>query len=164
MLWGVTMVFRFNLKKFLISIVLPLVVGGVSALITSGNMNLYSQITRPPLSPPSWIFPVVWTILYILMGISLYLVWNSNADTDKKRQAFIFFGIQLFLNFIWSPMFFNMRWFLFAFIVLIFMWIFALGMLISFYRISKPAGLLQIPYIIWLTFAGYLNFTIYLLN
>lgn len=158
------MVFRFNLKKFLISIVLPLVVGGVSALITSGNMNLYSQITRPPLSPPSWIFPVVWTILYILMGISLYLVWNSNADTDKKRQAFIFFGIQLFLNFIWSPMFFNMRWFLFAFIVLIFMWIFALGMLISFYRISKPAGLLQIPYIIWLTFAGYLNFTIYLLN
>ncbi len=158
------MVFKFNLKRFLISIAIPLIVGGLSAIITRGDMNLYSQIIRPPLSPPSWLFPVVWTILYTLMGISLYLVWNSNASCIAKRNAYIFFGVQLFLNFIWSPIFFSGRQFLLAFIVLILMWLFTLGMIVSFYRISKPAGLLQIPYILWLTFAGYLNFAIYLLN
>ena len=158
------MVFRFNLKRFLISIAIPLITGGLSALITSGNMDLYSQINQPPLAPPSWVFPVVWTILYSLMGISLYLVWNSNAIYSDKRRAYIFFGAQLFLNFIWSPIFFGMQQFLLAFIVLIFMWIFTLGMILSFYKISKPAGLLQIPYLLWLTFAGYLNFAIYLLN
>lgn len=158
------MVFKFNLKRFLISIAIPLIVGGLSAFITSGNMDIYSQIVRPPLSPPSWLFPVAWSILYLLMGISLYLVWNSDADGNQKRIAFIIFGIQLFLNFIWSPIFFGGRQFLLAFIVLILMWIFTLGMIVSFYRISKPAGLLQIPYILWLSFAGYLNFAIYLLN
>lgn len=164
MLWGVIMVFKFNLKRFLISIAIPLIVGGVSAFITRGNMDLYSQINQPPLSPPAWLFPVVWTILYTLMGISLYLVWNSKASYNDKRLAYILFGVQLFLNFIWSPIFFNMQWFLFAFIVLVLLWFFTLGMLIAFYKISKLAGLLQIPYILWLTFAGYLNFAIYLLN
>lgn len=158
------MVFKFNLKRFLISIAIPLIVGGVSAFITRGSMDLYSQINQPPLSPPSWLFPVVWTILYTLMGISLYLVWNSNTSYSDKRRAYIFFGVQLFLNFIWSPIFFIGRQYLLAFIVLILMWIFTLGMIVSFYKISKPAGLLQIPYLLWLTFAGYLNFAIYLLN
>ncbi len=158
------MVFKFNLKRFLISVAIPLVVGGLSAFITRGNMDLYSQINRPPLSPPAWLFPVVWTILYTLMGISLYLVWNSDGEYNEKRNAYIFFAIQLFLNFIWSPIFFGGRQFLLAFIVLILMWIFTLGMIVGFYRISKPAGLLQIPYILWLSFAGHLNFAIYLLN
>ncbi len=158
------MVFKFNLKRFLVSIAIPLIIGGLSAILTSRNMEIYSQIIRPPLSPPSWVFPVVWTILYTLMGVSLYIVWNSNTNENEKRRAFILFGIQLFLNFIWSPIFFNMQWFLLAFIVLIFLWIFTLFMIISFYRISKLAGLLQIPYLLWLTFAGYLNFAIYLLN
>lgn len=164
MLWGVFMVFKFNLKRFLISIAIPLVTGGFSALITRGNMDLYPQINQPPSAPPAWVFPVVWTILYTLMGISLYLVWNSNSGKDEKQRAVIFFGAQLFLNFIWSPIFFGLQQFLLAFIVLILMWIFTLGMIISFYKISKPAGLLQIPYLLWLTFAGYLNFAIYLLN
>ena len=158
------MVFKFNLKRFLISIAIPLLVGGLSAIITRGDMDLYSQIKNPPLSPPGWLFPVAWSILYTLMGISLYLVWNSNARYIAKRNAYIFFGVQLFLNFIWSPIFFVGRQFLLAFIVLILMWSFTFGMIVSFYRISKLAGLLQIPYILWLTFAGYLNFAIYLLN
>lgn len=158
------MVFKFNLKKFLISIAIPLVTGGLSAFITRDDMDLYLQINQPPLSPPGWIFPVVWSILYTLMGISLYLIWNSGANKDEKRRAFVFFAAQLFLNFIWSPIFFGSRQFLLAFIVLILMWIFTLGMIVSFYKISKPAGLLQIPYLLWLTFAGYLNFAIYLLN
>ncbi len=158
------MVFKFNLKRFLISLALPLAVGGLSALITKDNMDLYSEIITPPLSPPGWVFPVVWTILYALMGVSLYLVWSSNVAFYKKQRAFTFFGIQLLLNFIWSPIFFNERWFLLAFMVLVLLWIFTLLMITSFYKISKVAGLLQIPYIIWLSFAGYLNLAIYLLN
>ena len=158
------MVFKFNLKRFLISIAIPLIVGGLSALITSENMNLYSKIETPPLSPPGWIFHVVWTILYTLMGVSFYLVWNSNATIFEKKQAFAIYAIQLFLNFIWSPIFFNMRAYLIAFIVLLALWGFVLAMIIKFYKISKLAGILQIPYLIWLTFAGYLNLAIYLLN
>ena len=158
------MVFRFNLRKFLISIAIPLVVGGLSAFITRGDMDLYSKINQPQLAPPGWLFPVVWSILYTLMGISLYLVWNSDASFEDKRRAYILFGAQLFLNLIWSPIFFGMQRFLLAFIVLILMWIFTFGMILSFYKISKPAGLLQIPYLLWLTFAGYLNLAIYLLN
>lgn len=158
------MVFKFNLKRLLISIAIPLLVGGLSALITSGNMDIYSSIVSPPLSPPGWLFAVAWSILYFLMGVSLYLVWNTAANEGVKRQAFLLFGIQLFLNFIWSPIFFNKQWFLAAFVVLIALWIFAFLMVKSFYKISKKAGLLQIPYLLWLTFASYLNFAIYLLN
>ncbi len=164
MLWGVIMVFKFNLKRFLISLAIPLITGGLSAFITRGDMDIYQNFNQPPLAPPMWLFPVAWTILYALMGVSLYLVWNSNATYSQKQLAFIFFGIQLFLNFIWSPIFFSMQQFLLAFIVLVLMWIFTLGMILTFYRVSKPAGLLQIPYLLWLTFAGYLNFAIYLLN
>ncbi len=158
------MVLKFNLKRFLISIAIPLATGGLSALITRGNMDLYSQISRPSFSPPSLLFPAVWSFLYFLMGVSFYLVWSSGADEKEKRLALVFFGVQLFLNFIWSPIFFNMQRFLSAFIILLLLWIFTLGMIVLFYKISKFAGLLQIPYILWLTFAGYLNFTIYLLN
>lgn len=164
MLWGVIMVIKFNLKKFLISIAIPLLAGGLSALITKGDMDIYSQINTPPFSPPSWLFPITWSILYFLMGVSLYLVWSSKADFQNKQQAFMFFGIQLFLNFIWSPIFFSLQRYLLAFIVLVLMWLFTLGMIVSFYKISKAAGLMQIPYFLWLTFAGYLNFAIYLLN
>ena len=83
------MVLKFNLKRFLISLAIPIIAGAVSALIIKDDMNIYSTINRPPLSPPSWLFPVVWTILYALMGISLYLVWNSDASGVDKRRAFI---------------------------------------------------------------------------
>lgn len=158
------MVFKFNLKRFLISLAIPLLVGGLSALITRGNMDLYSKINVPPLAPPGWLFPVVWILLYALMGISLYLVWNSNTSDDKKRIAFILFGVQLFLNFIWSPVFFNMQNFLAALIILTLLWVTTIFMAIAFYKTEKYAGLIQIPYILWLTFAWYLNFAIYLLN
>lgn len=158
------MVFKFDLKRFLISVLIPLVVGGLSALITSGNMNIYSRIIRPPLSPPGWVFPVVWSLLYFLMGVSVYLVWNSASRDNIKRRAFILFGIQLALNFIWSPIFFNKQMFLLAFVVLIVLLLFTVLMILSFYKISKKAALLQLPYLLWLTFAAYLNFAIYLLN
>lgn len=158
------MVIKFNLKRFLISVAIPLSVGGLSALITKDNMNLYSKIVTPTFTPPGWLFPVVWTILYLLMGVSLYIIWNSEVDVYKKIRAFGIFAIQLSLNFIWSPIFFNMQWFLVALMVLVLLWLFTFGMILSFYNISKIAGILQIPYLLWLTFAGYLNLAIYLLN
>lgn len=158
------MIIKFNLKKFLISVAIPLLVGGFSALITMGDMDIYKEINTPPLSPPSWLFPVVWTILYFLMGVSLYLVWNKQDIYVDKKKAYLLFCLQLFLNFIWSPVFFTARSFLLAFIILVLLIITVVFMIVEFYNIDKRAGLLQIPYLIWLLFAAYLNMAIYILN
>ena len=158
------MIVKFNLKRLIISLLIPLAVGGLSAFVTRGDMDIYKTVERPPLSPPGIVFPIVWTVLYILMGISLYLIWNNGDTYADKTFAYTIFGFQLFLNFIWSPVFFSSQQYLLAFIILIILWISVLLMIISFYKIYKPAGLLQIPYLIWVTIAGYLNIGIYLLN
>lgn len=136
----------------------------MSSLITKDNMDLYSKISTPALSPPGWVFPVVWSALYVLMGVSLYLVLNNKIHTVSKTSAYVLFAVQLFFNFIWSPIFFNKQWFLLAFVVLVTLWLVTLAMTLKFYKLSKLASLLQIPYILWLTFAGYLNLAIYILN
>ena len=158
------MIFKIDLKKLIVSILIPLVVGGLSALISGGGMGFYETIKRPPLSPPGIVFPIVWSILYILMGISLYLVIVKKDMYQSKTSAYLFFALQLLLNFIWSPVFFSANEYLAAFIILILLWLSIIGMIVTFFKISKLAGLLQIPYLIWVTFAGYLNFAIYLLN
>ena len=150
-------------KKLLICIAIPLAVGGLSALLTAGNMDLYSEINQPALAPPSWLFPVVWTILFVLMGVALYLVLTTKTREDK-RGAVISFGVQLFFNFFWSLIFFNARAFLFAFVWLILLWMSIIANIYFFYKINKNAGKLLIPYLIWVTFAGYLNLAIFLLN
>ncbi len=164
MIWGVNMILKLNLKKLLISLAIPLATGGLSALITRNSRTIYETLNNPPLSPKPWVFPVVWSILYFLMGVSLYLVWNADTSYLRKKCAFILFGIQLALNFVWSPIFFTMQNFLLAFIILVLMWLATLFMIISFYKVSKPAAFLQIPYLLWLTFAAYLNYGVYLLN
>ncbi len=154
-----------KIKPYVISAAIALAVGGLSALLTAGNMDLYSQITPPPLAPPSILFPIVWTVLYTLMGISAAMIYLEKDSKPKEvSRALIVYAINLFLNFFWSIIFFNMQAFLFAFIWLVLLWVTVLIMIISFYRIKPIAGLLQIPYLIWLTFAGYLNLAIYLLN
>lgn len=163
-LGGEIMILHVNWKKLIISLLIPFAVGGLTAFLTRSDMEFYSTLDRPPLSPPGWLFPIVWGILYFLMGISLYLVWTSRARNHEKRAAFTIFGLQLFMNFLWSPVFFSMRRFLLAFIILVILWIFIIAMIIIFKRISRPAGLLQIPYLLWVTFAGYLNLGIYFLN
>ena len=150
-------------KKLLICIAIPLAVGGLSALFTAGNMDLYEEINQPPLAPPGWLFPVVWTILYILMGVALYLVIITRTREDKKT-AIIAFGVQLLFNFFWSIIFFNARAYLFAFVWLIFLWLAIIANIYFFYRINKNAGKLLIQYLVWVTFAGYLNLAIFLLN
>ena len=152
-------------KPYVYSIVLTLAVGGLSALLTAGNMNIYEKVKMPPLSPPSWLFPVVWTILYILMAISFARVYIERKNSPRmRRNAIAIYTLNLFFNFLWSILFFNCGAYLFSFIWLLALWIIILIMFLNFYRTDKTAGLLLLPYILWVTFAGYLNLAIYVLN
>lgn len=145
----------------MICLAIPLAVGGLSALLTKNSMDTFAAINKPVLSPPGWLFPVVWTILYILMGIASYLVLISEKP---HTAAFTVYGIQLIFNFFWSIIFFDLELYMFAFIWLVILWFLILKTTCMFYQISKPAGYLMLPYLLWVTFAGYLNLSIYLLN
>lgn len=149
-------------KTFIACLLIPLAVGALSAFLTRNSMNIYELIQQPPLAPPSWLFPIVWTLLYILMGISSYLI--STAYSEYKNEALILYGLQLILNFIWPLIFFLGQNYLIAFVVLIILWYVVLKMIQAFAEIRSLTAKLQIPYLIWLTFAGYLNLMIYFLN
>ena len=150
--------------ELLTCLLIPLSVGAISGVIAGGGIDGFNSMVKPPLSPPSWLFPIVWTILFILMGVASYLVLTSGEKKEDIVRALTFYGIQLFFNFFWSIIFFNLEWYLVAFIWLLVLWVLIIITTVSFYNISKTAGLLMIPYILWVTFAGYLNFGIYLLN
>lgn len=147
-------------KIYAKSILFPVLVGALIGLITSGFID-YNSLEQPFLSPPSIVFPIVWTILYILMGIS-YGILKSNSLLDSETN-FIYY-LQLFVNALWSIFFFVFKWRLFAFFWIILLIILVLAMIIKFYSKNKLSGLLQIPYLLWTLFATYLNFFIYLLN
>lgn len=153
-----------NKLLLVICIAIPLLVGGVASLITGGGMSAFTMLDQPPLSPPAILFPIVWTILYILMGISSYLILTSKADEETKKDALFIYGAQLLVNFLWPTFFFNFGWYLFSFFWLILLWILVFTMIRRFYAISKTAAYLNIPYLVWLTFAAYLNLGIYFLN
>lgn len=152
-----------NLKKRLICWAIPLAVGGLATLL-SGGMESYRVLNQPPLSPPGWVFPIVWTVLYLLMGEASYRVLMSDADKNQKRQALIAYGAQLFLNFLWPLFFFGGQMYLTAFIILIALWVAIFLTLRMFSKIDETAGDLLIPYLLWVTFAGYLNLGVFLLN
>ncbi|MBR5479148.1 MAG: tryptophan-rich sensory protein [Clostridia bacterium] len=149
-------------KELIISLLIPLGVGALSAFLTRNSMDIYSNINQPPLAPPSILFPIVWTILFALMGVSSYLV--STGNSKNKREALALYGVQLAVNFIWPIIFFNMQAYFAAFIWLLFLWVLVILMIWQFHKAKPLAAYLQIPYIIWLTFAAYLNLAIYLLN
>ena len=149
-------------KQLIISLAIPLAVGVLSSIFTSSNMELYKNLNSPPLSPPGSVFPVVWTVLYILMGIAAYLVYIS--DSKETKTALTLYYIQLAANFIWTLIFFNLQSYLFSFIWLMFLWVLVLIMLKRFSTISKVSMWINVPYLIWLTFAAYLNLGIFLLN
>lgn len=152
-------------KSLLIrSIALPLLVGVVAGLLSRGAMMDFEALNQPPLSPPAWLFPVVWTILYTLMGISAYLIKTSDANPEEKSDALTLYHYQLIVNFLWPIFFFNFGWYLFAFFWLLLLWILVILMIRQFDKISKPAAYLNIPYLLWLTFAAYLNFGVWWLN
>lgn len=149
-----------NIGIYIKSILIPVLVGAIVGLITSGAMK-YSMLNKPPLSPPGALFPIVWTILYILMGVS-YGILKSNNQTDEEID-YIYY-LQLVINALWSIIFFVFKWRLFAILWIILLIVAVVQMIRKFYEKNKLAGLLQIPYLIWLIFAAYLNFGIYLLN
>lgn len=158
-----------NIKKFLptylVSVAVPLLVGILSALITKGNMDIYKEIATPPLAPPSWLFPVAWTVLYILMGISYAMVYmKRESDYNTFVKATVIYAISLVFNFFWSILFFNARAFLFSFVWLLALLMFIVLTIINYKKIDKVAAYLQIPYALWVAFAGYLNFGIWILN
>lgn len=151
-------------KELIIAVAIPLLVGGLSALLTSGSMQSFEQLQKPPLSPPGWLFPVVWMVLYVLMGIASYLIYTAKYSAGMAGNALLFYVIQLVFNFFWSIIFFNWEMYLFSFIWLLVMLVLIIVTTVKFYQISKPAAYLMIPYILWVAFAGYLNLGIYLLN
>ena len=151
-------------KRLGIAVAVPLAAGGLSALLTKDSMILFEAVNKPPLSPPMWLFPVVWSILYIMMGAASYLVWVSDKPKRKKELALVYYAIQLAFNFGWSIIFFNIAEYLPAFIWLCILWVFILLTAIQFFSIDKRAGWLMIPYLLWVAFAGYLNYGVYILN
>ena len=152
-----------NIKRLLINLAIPLAVGGLAALL-SGGMSDYRQLNQPPLAPPGWLFPIVWSILYLLMGYAAYRVQTSGKAPAYIRRAMIFYGLQLFLNFLWPIVFFGFEWRLAAFFLLLGLWALIYVTMRLFSAIDERAGDLLIPYILWVTFAGYLNLGVYLLN
>lgn len=149
-----------QLKIFAKSILIPVLVGLLIGIITANSIE-YNTLIKPKLAPPSILFPIVWTILYVLMGIS-YGILKSKSLTNSKIN-FIYY-LQLFVNSMWTIIFFNFEWRLFAFIWLLILILLIIIMIIEFYKKDKTAGLLQIPYLLWALFASYLNLSIYILN
>ena len=151
------------MKKVWIFLGIPLAVGGLATLL-AGGMEKYTAFHQPPLSPPGWVFPIVWTLLYLAMGYASYRVYSRGADTGQIRTGLIIYGLQLFFNFLWPIFFFRFEAFLGAFVLLIALWITIVLTMWQFYKSDERAGDLLIPYLLWVTFAGYLNLGVYLLN
>ena len=152
-----------NVKKLLICLAIPLVVGGLASLLV-GSYEDFQQVVQPPLSPPGWVFPVVWSILYLLMGYASYRVLTSGKEPELVRKALIAYGVQLALNFLWPLFFFGANWYLAAFFLLIGLWAAIYITMRKFSQLDQVAGDLLLPYILWVCFAGYLNLGVYLLN
>ena len=154
---------KINWKKLLICLAVPLAVGGLAALL-SGGMSDYGVMTKPPLSPPGWVFPVVWSILYLLMGYASYRILESGAPKEEIPKTLTLYGLQLLANFVWPLLFFGGGWFLLSLFWLILLWTLIFLTIRAFSKIDETAGNLLIPYILWVTFAAYLNFGIFILN
>ncbi|MCC8027307.1 MAG: tryptophan-rich sensory protein [Clostridium sp.] len=152
-----------NHKLIITCLAIPLAAGGVSAFITRNSMSVFRQLKKPPFSPPGWVFPVVWTILFVLMGAASYLV-KTAGYTRQRTKALTAYAVQLTVNFFWPIFFFKCKWYLFAFIWLAALWCLVAATIKYSYAVSKKAAYLLIPYILWITYAGYLNLFIFLLN
>ena len=151
-------------KNLITAVAIPLAAGGLSAWITMDGMKAFETVNQPPLTPPMWLFPVVWSILYALMGYASYLVLTAPAARDDIRRALFAYGAQLLVNLLWPVVFFNLRACVPAFVVLVLLWA-LIGLTAARFRpLSRRASLLLLPYWLWVTFAGHLNLSICLLN
>ncbi len=150
-------------KLLALFIVIALAFGGIGALL-GGSMDDFNSLNKPSFTPPPIVFPIAWTILYVLMGISAYLVCTNNTDQKFRKRAIAVYILQLVINCLWPLFFFRLGWLLFSLLWLILLLVVVIVMFIKFFKISPLAGYLQIPYVLWLVFAGILNYAIYTLN
>jgi tryptophan-rich sensory protein len=154
-----------NFLKLAASILICFAAAGLGTLFTIPSIpTWYAALNKPSFSPPNYLFGPVWTILYILMGMSLYIIWSKGFKNKKVKDAIYLFGIQLFLNAIWSPVFFGAQNLLLALIIIIAMWVYIVKTIKAFAKIDKIASYLLYPYIAWVSFASILNFSLWLLN
>ncbi len=151
-------------KKLIVCLAIPLTVGGLAAALSASGMRAFAVLEKPPLTPPAWVFPVVWTALYLMMGLASYLVSEAGGPRDAISAALTVYACQLALNFFWPLLFFRFALYLFAFFWLIALWLAVLATFAFFHKLDKTAGKLLLPYLLWVTFAGYLNLGVYLLN
>lgn len=153
-----------KLRQLILCIAVPLAVGGLSGWITRGAMEEFQALNQPPLSPPGWLFPVVWSVLFVLMGIASYLVVRSSAPERTVKRALVFYGIQLGFNFLWSILFFNLGLYLVSFFWLVLLWCLILLTTLQFSALDRRTLWLMLPYLVWVAFAGYLNLGVFILN
>ena len=151
-------------KPLLVSLAIPLAVGGLAAFLTRDGMKLFAALPKPPLTPPPWLFSAAWTLFYLSMGYACYLVWVSGASSARLERALTVYGLNLAVNFLWPILFFTMQAWLPAFLLLLLLIVLVAVCALLFSCISRPAGRLLLPYLAWLVFAGYLNLGVYLLN
>ena len=154
---------KIDVKKLIIALAIPLAVGGLSALISGSGMAAYSTYNQPPLSPPGMVFPIVWSILFALMGIGAARIWRAPPSEERTRSLRLFVT-QLGFNFFWSIIFFNLQAFGIALLWLAALWVLIAMMIKAFRKVDRLAALLQIPYLVWVSFAAYLNFGVWRLN
>lgn len=156
------------MKKLLIKIglvILPLVAGLIGSLTTMPNIpTWYETLLKPSFNPPNYLFGPVWTILYILMGVALLLVFQSHESKSHKEFAYTVFGSQLVLNALWSIVFFGLHDLWTAFLIILILWVLIVINILTFQKISRPSAWLLVPYILWVTFASVLNFAVAWLN
>lgn len=154
--------------RVIVCLLVPMIVGGISGFLAMNAMGKFGEMNQPPLAPPAWLFPVAWTLLYILMGLASYLIFVGGEKDHKKiktvKAALVIYGIQLIFNFCWSLIFFNFKLYWFAFGWLVVMWILILVLMIKAGKVSRGAVLCLLPYILWCSFALYLNAGVALLN
>lgn len=155
---------RRNIPALLISIIIAEGIGALSGYLGMSNPTTYESFIKPNFTPPAWVFPIVWPILYFLMAVAAYRVWLRGRGSISSTKALTLYFIQLTLNFLWTIIFFRFRLIGLAFIELMLLLIFILLTTFEFFRIDKVAGFLMIPYILWVSFAGVLNFTFWMLN
>ncbi len=160
-------IYTVKLKPLIFSLIISLGVGFLSGFLVGNSSEVYMNLVKPALSPPPAVFPVIWTILYILMGVSAYLIYEadvSKKEKKEKKEALKIYGLQLAMNFLWSFIFFKFNLYLPAFIWLVLLFIVVVLMIKKFNKIDETAAALQVPYALWLVFAGYLNLMIVLFN
>lgn len=146
------------------SIAVPVIAGSVSGLLTSGAMRDYRLMKKPPLAPPAVLFPIVWTVLYIMMGLACYYIYVTETEESLKNRAILFYALQLGMNFCWSIFFFSFSLYLLSYFWLLGLLLMTVLCTVTFFRIRKIAGAMLLPYILWLSFASYLNCAAYILN